>query len=783
MASSGGFKGFLLEKGEKVGVLVAASVGALLAVWGLLNWLGMEESKSSEALAKGMISSADQVKGKLNEKVAPLPDPTGAIAQALTPAMVAKADPLPSLFDPHKPPDNRRINPEIVKISEGQIDVVYLKIRSNDVVLEFDKDRTTVKRIRLGVLTTRKEELKGDLGKYASDLVGKVKNPSPPTAVGNAGFGFPSGPPGMGAMGGFNPYANKGGFPMGAMGAMGALGAPPPPGNKGGFPPMGAMGALGVPPMVPGVGGGSEGAFENGSTAFTLGAGFERRDVQYVEANADDEQALEKEINGRPLADTIRPERMAVIQASFPYKEQLEKIRIALRLKNLDEVFTNQDAIPVFAGFEVQRRVIDRFGKPVVPQGSKEEWNPLPYLLNGHELNMVKLWANPEEKDHQWVMLDPTNRLVVSLPYPLAGKYPSLRLQSLLSTIEKRKSANKTPVAPPVPSRFKFEDSQGLFGGGTQRPAAKNSFFGGQGDAPPAGAYNPFGKKDGKDENMGGVASPAVEYPENVLLRFHDNTIEEGYEYEYRVRVLMLNPNFEKKDLVQVEDDAKVKILPANPYDGWVQIPGRASIKREKTFYAIDSLQTYEEKTATKPVAANEVGLQFHQWVLRLKTSARTQEPVGDWVLTEMKATKGTFVGGSVVTPLPLWDSSYSDFSLKQIPGEKAPVGKDKEVPRGVKIDPLPQRPFVLDIRGGKVVERVPVPGKTTRDVFDESAIEVVLISPDGTDIQIRSTALDKPNLDRKAREEKWLTWVKEVKTKTDTRGGGTTPKGKEDFK
>lgn len=792
MAAAGGFKGFLLEKGEKVALITGGVLGLLLVGWGILNLFSIEESKTSEALAKSMNQSIEQIKGKLNQKVDPLPEPTGTISQPLTVATVARGEPLPVLFDPHKMPDNRRFNPEVAKVVEGQIDVVYLKIRANDIVLEFDKDRTTVKKVRLGVLTTRKEELKSDLGKYASDLVGKVKNPTPPSVLGNAGFGYLGG---MGMGGGplMPPnFGNKGGFPMGLMGGP----MLPPTGNIG--PPMGLMGgpmlppgpipggnrgALGVPPG-PGIGdsgmAGGPSMYDNGSTAFTLGAGLERRDVQYVEASADDEATLEKEINGRPLADTIRPERMAIIQASFPYKEQLEKIRIALRLKSIEEVLQNPDTVPVFAGFEVQRRIIDRFGRPVLPSGSKDEWNPLPYLLNGHELNMVKLWPNPEEKDHQWVMLDPTNRLTVTLPYPIAGKYPSLRLQTLLNTIDKRKAANKTPVPPPVPSRFKFEDKEGLFGGGFSRPAGRNEFFGAGGNAPPPSAYNPFGKKD---NDMGaGATNPVLDYPEYVLLRFHDNTIEEGFEYEYRVRVLMRNPNYEKKELVSVEDDAKVPILPANPYEGWTQIPGRASIKREKTFYAVDALQTYDKKNPTKPVGPNEVGLQFHQWVLRLKTSPRTQEPVGDWVLTELKATKGTFVGGAVVTPLPLWDSSISDFSLKPIPGEPIPKGKDpKDAPRGVKFDPLPQRLFVLDIRGGKTTERVTVPGRGTKDVSDDSAIEVVLISPDGTDIQIRSTAMDKPNPDRKAREEKWLSWIDEVKAKSESQPG-KDPKPKNDF-
>ena len=49
--------------------------------------------------------------------------------------------------------------------------------------------------------------------------------------------------------------------------------------------------------------------------------GGQNLEVTYIEG-VDDED-IEKKLNGRKLAITIRPQKMVVLQASFPYRAQL----------------------------------------------------------------------------------------------------------------------------------------------------------------------------------------------------------------------------------------------------------------------------------------------------------------------------------------------------------------------------------------------------------------------------------------------------------------------------
>ena len=91
---------------------------------------------------------------------------------------------------------------------------------------------------------------------------------------------------------------------------------------------------------------------------------------------------------------------------------------------------------------------------------------------------------------------------------------------------------------------------------------------------------------------------------------------------------------------------------------------------------------------------------------------------------------------------------------------------------------------LAVDVSGGKIRARIPPnPGERTNRMVvteDESAAEVLFLYPDGT-LDLRSSARDKADVDRKDREEKFNKWVEDTKKQLPV-GGGTTPKGKDDF-
>src|SRR5262249_60406737 len=84
-------------------------------------------------------------------------------------------------------------------------------------------------------------------------------------------------------------------------------------------------------------------------------AATQENEINYIEGKDDDD--IEKQLNGRRLAITIRPQKMVVLQASFPYRHQLELFRKALRYQRVEDLYTHPDDMPVFYGVDVQRPV------------------------------------------------------------------------------------------------------------------------------------------------------------------------------------------------------------------------------------------------------------------------------------------------------------------------------------------------------------------------------------------------------------------------------------------
>src|SRR6185437_10028653 len=83
--------------------------------------------------------------------------------------------------------------------------------------------------------------------------------------------------------------------------------------------------------------------------------------------------ALDKLNGDEHLARQLRPARMAIIAASFPYKAQLEEFKTKLRLASIEDVLNEPVEDPKdkaeklqafrFLGVEVQRKEFDIYGK------------------------------------------------------------------------------------------------------------------------------------------------------------------------------------------------------------------------------------------------------------------------------------------------------------------------------------------------------------------------------------------------------------------------------------
>jgi hypothetical protein len=776
-------QGFLVEKGEKVGLGVAAGFGVLLLALGIMALVGRDQDP--EVFAKTVDSKATSLQSAMNAPTAVIEEvPPGMTKKVVTDQLQATAAGSP-YFDPTTPPDWRRITPVVLPVVEGQADIVTLKILANDIVLFRDEATQEVTKIRVGVVTA-KDESKIDKGasKFIQDVKGRFKGKmgrkprQPGMGTGMPGEGgppgFPGGPPGAPGPGG----------PPGAGFAGGGMRGGPPPGPGGVGGPGGYGGMRGGPP---GGGMGFGGGFAGGPGDMygsSQSAG-QRLAVQYIEGENDED--IEKQLNGRRLAITIKPQRATILQASFPYREQLEKFRIALRYSKLDELYSHPEDMPVFHGVDVQRREYRPRGRgePELLQ----DWTSIDLAGNSQELRAVKLYYKDEDANLQRVMLHEDHMLTMPLPleYQGSGKYPEMNLPTIKASIEKvKKQEGKGTLPPPLKSKYGGE------GNPFKRDNAGNSGFYNLGEG--GGMMPGFPGFPGEGRTKGSGAPPGtsgtsstpsgpIEPPDHVYVRVYDTDIQDGRIYEYRLRVKLKNPNFGRKDQVSKASDADTEELPPDDLH-WYVFPKKVSVPQGGYHYVVEYTKP-ESKTAFPMPAPDatkgQAVLQFQRWYEYLDLNESLKEPVGDWVLAEMIANRGMYVTGKAFAPLPFWSSVDNSFVLREITGEKTPKGKDPR--RGAIIEPVrPRTLLTVDVQGGKIRARVPVnPGERTNrgtTVEDEAASEVLFLYPDGT-LDLRTSAVDKADADRKDREERFKKWVKDTEERNPS---APPPKKKDDF-
>jgi hypothetical protein len=373
-------------------------------------------------------------------------------------------------------------------------------------------------------------------------------------------------------------------------------------------------------------------------------------------------------------------------------------------------------------------------------------------------------------------MLHEDHMLVMPLPQemPGSGKYPDhKRLKSIMDSIEKQRKLD--------PKNTQYSPPKSRFTGG-DNPFSRDA-------APAANLYNPggemgtlfpgFGKGKGTSDSKFTPAAPqSYEPPEHVYVRVYDAEVQDGRVYEYRVRVRLKNPNFGKKEAVSKASDADNEELPPQE-DHWFVIPQKVSVPQAGYHYVVEYTPPKEKEVRPYPTPREgQAVIQFQRWYEYLDLPGNLKEPIGDWVQAEMLATRGMFVSGKAFAPLPFWSSIENAFILREIPGEKTPKGKDPR--KGAIIEPIrPKSLLAVDVAGGKIRHRMqPNPGERTNRgpvVDDEAASEVLFLYPDGS-MELRTSARDKADADRKEREEHFKKWVKE--TDDRTKANPTNPKG-----
>jgi hypothetical protein len=267
---------------------------------------------------------------------------------------------------------------------------------------------------------------------------------------------------------------------------------------------------------------------EHGKTLIMVfvGRGTEKKFVEF--------DKLDRLPNVAPVV-AVRPVRMAILAASFPYKAQVEEFRRKLRLRTDGDVLAETSAETVddqslaafrFLGVDVERRRLDRAGNPLHPEEGLDGYVPI-NIAGMYRPLLFKTAGRTEDEEPA---LEPVILPGLVMPRLRAGKrdtYPKIEsdLPALRATLAKLPKKPKDPMAPARPDR-------------------------------------------------------EMALPDHCLIRVIDVTVKPGESYQYRIRVRMANPNYGRKDVANPLDalDAELK-----PRDGgkWFEVPGVVTVPEE----------------------------------------------------------------------------------------------------------------------------------------------------------------------------------------------------------
>jgi hypothetical protein len=616
----------------------------------------------------------------------------------------------------------KRGSPTLLMPVEFQVDLVRAPIS----VYNFQGSKDNPK---IAVTYTKEVQKNDRLTKLSEKRKDKDKDKKKDNNNNQPGAGMPGGGmPGLGMPGGGMPPGMPGSGGRGSGGRAG-MGAGMPGAGMGGMPgmPGGGMGMPGMPGIQ--------------QPSAPVGPRTETG-IEYVE--------VKKLGQNHKPAEFIQPVRMVVINAGFPYRKQLEEYQKALRYQTLNELAANPADMPVFKGFNVERQVRAVDGRVL------QAWTPFDWQASYKQQIYEKKVLDNEPEDakiQDSPVIPPDNQhLCMPLPKLVPGrKYPSLTLNSILDTADKLKK--------------------------TDSSTSNNAIWGkGKGDADifdrtGTGESSEPKDKDNKEPMDNSSNSNLLQgLPDFVLVRFVDCTVKVGFVYEYRIQMKVANPNKGKDKLVGRPDYAKAEELVGPWCDVRFNKDGHLltglTIPLETEVYA-DPLDT--KNYYPRP---DELKLQLQTWLESIrpqKDNPNYVEQIGDWVVSDLKAYRGQFIGGTENVKLPLWSPTAGAYQFKEL-GKLKTAGKEKGM---VAVD-FVSYALLVDFEGGHMPQIV----FRNRAITDDAGVEILEMTYDGRLIARVAPADDK-NPTRKEREVAWTDWQKETeKAAEKPKEGGNNPFG-----
>jgi hypothetical protein len=620
-----------------------------------------------------------------------------------------------------------------------------------------------------------------------------------------------------------------------------------------GGPGMGGPGGPGMPgpggPGMPGMGGpGMPGGYGNYFGAPDQSQlGGNRQPKKAVQVKVDE---LEKKQNIVP-AIQIRPERVVVIAASFPYKKQIEEFQSKLNLRSPAEVLMEGSAEQTasvlnsfrFLRVDVERRELDLDGKPVgdwalqdlksanapyrqlyAASGKETEQETGDYarlMFGGMAMPKLKQFrpgdffasagaAGPGMPGGSMPGPGDDERGPRGPGFPGDGgfggaaqadsvktQYPEveLKLKNIVATLDKLK---EKPDNLARPSRFDSGDNFDPFNPAPPVGAGGNDPFnpgmpmpgagpgGSRPGLPMPGGPGAGGPGSGGGYGYEGGFNPNQELtlPDHSLIRIIDVNVAPGKAYEYRMRVVMANPNKGRKDVASPRY-ADIPELASE----WSTIPIKVRLEPELYFYAVDQKAAesadnprarYEGPYARAEIKPGMLMMQAHTWLRNTKLKNGAELIVGEWTVAErFPVFRGEYVGRTERVKVPVWSYTRESFTFPKDHNKLEGV----EVPFGYQAGINQPEPILVDFIKGRttydqVIRRDEDDNAETVKVTDDSGVNALILNPDGRLVLLEG-ALDLEDKVRIERLKATRERIKEVeKQSKPVNPGGVGPGG-----
>lgn len=485
---------------------------------------------------------------------------------------------------------------------------------------------------------------------------------------------------------------------------------------------------------------------------------------------------VDKVTSEMEFAQNLYPARAALVVGAYPHLQQTEEIAKALRIEK-------SQVTSLYQELRVQRRWILTKGTRLadgtivaedmvyVPDPKNpamtvakpyREVNPNPttdkenFEAGWYNINMREVGKVLDAATEIYVEPDPIYRgliatgdmLAMRLPNPVRGKYPDVfkQVQPLKETYDKIQKDYQGRIPPRKRDpRLPKDDGSSPFGSG-----------GGTGDS------SGSSKDDNTTNREGNSSAPAD--PEYCVVRFLDLDLPPnvgGLSFEYRVRVVLLNPNYNSQE-VAVPEFAKDKEL----FGKW-SAPARMTFPPDYYIYADERVRP---RGTTVDRDTDKAPIQIHHWFGVIQRDTGLEARIADWWVDRTLATKGEYIGRVPSNPkageidMAVWvayakDTVTNTFGLDTI--------------QKVRSVDLMTQSILVDFEGGSKVRYRSLAGK---NVEEDVPVHALIVEPNGR-IIARSLTKDKALPERKERFETWEKWFNSVKNRA-TASAPAAPSG-----